>query len=80
MLLRLLMLVGMAFLLKGPTMAAPPPPNIAKTVTFIFLADDKGNPRILNDAPFANGTGFFVLVPNEHGPGGYPLSGPKPRL
>jgi hypothetical protein len=52
-------------------MAAPPPPNIAKTVTFIFLADDKGSPRIQNDAPVANGTGFFVFVENEPGPGGY---------
>jgi hypothetical protein len=56
---------------QGFTMAAPPPPDVAKTVTFIFLADDKGNPRIQNDSPVANGTGFFVILENENGPGGY---------
>jgi hypothetical protein len=71
MLLRLVTLLCIACLIKGPAMATPPPSNIAKTVTFIFLADDKGDPRIQNDVPFANGTGFFVLVENENGPGGY---------
>lgn len=52
-------------------MAAPPPPEIAKTVTFIFLADDAGNPRAQNGEPVANGTGFFVVVENENGPGLY---------
>ena len=41
MLLRLVSLACIACLIKGPAMAAPPPPDIAKTVTFIFLADDK---------------------------------------
>jgi hypothetical protein len=52
-------------------MAAPPPPDIAKTVTFIFLADAAGNPRIENGGPVPNGTGFFVIVENENGAGGY---------
>jgi hypothetical protein len=53
--------------------AAPPPPNIAKTVSFIFLADDSGNPKINPDTagPMANGTGFFVLISSENGPGLY---------
>jgi len=53
--------------------ATPPPPNIAKTVSFIFLADENGNPKINPDTagPMANGTGFFVLVANETGPGGW---------
>jgi hypothetical protein len=53
--------------------AAPPPANVAKTVSFIFLADESGKP-LLNpqtQEPFANGTGFFVLVENENGPGFY---------
>jgi hypothetical protein len=62
MLLRLGFLMCIVCLIKGPAMAAPPPANIAKTVTFVFLADDKGEPRIQNDAPIANGTGFFVVV------------------
>src|ERR1700737_1101817 len=52
-------------------MASPPPKDIAKTVTFIFLADDAGNPRLENGAPVPNGTGFFVLVEIENGPGIY---------
>jgi hypothetical protein len=40
-------------------------------VTFIFLADDAGNLRTQNGAPVPNGTGFFVLVENDNGPGGY---------
>jgi hypothetical protein len=71
MLLRLVSLACIACLINGPAMAAPPPPDIAKTVTFIFLADDRGNPRIQNDAPVANGTGFFVFVENEPSPGRY---------
>jgi hypothetical protein len=63
-----LLLVALA---EGSAMAAPPPPEVAKTVTFIFLSDDIGNIRIQNDVPFANGTGFFVIVPNENGAGGY---------
>ena len=55
----------------GSALAAPPPPEVAKTVTFIFLSDDNGNIRVQNDTPFANGTGFFVLVANENGPRGY---------
>jgi hypothetical protein len=61
----------LSILTQGLAMAAPPPPEISKTVTFIFLADANGQPRIQNDVPFANGTGFFVLVENENGPGGY---------
>jgi hypothetical protein len=62
-----------AFLLLCPRaiMAAPPPPEIAKTVSFIFLADAAGNLKIQNGAPVANGTGFFVLVENNAGPGGW---------
>jgi hypothetical protein len=51
--------------------AAAPPAEIAKTVTFVFLADDAGNPRMLNGEPVANGTGFFVVVENNNGPGIY---------
>lgn len=54
------------------TMASPPPPDIAKTVTFVFLADEQGNPRVQNGTPVAIGTGFFVFVENEAGgPGGH---------
>ena len=54
-------------------MAAPPPAEVAKTVTFIFLADDAGQPRIdpNTGGPIANGTGFFVMVQNDNGSGGY---------
>ncbi len=54
-------------------MAAPAPPGVAKTVTFIFLADEQGNPRIYADtrALMVNGTGFFVLVENKNDPGLY---------
>jgi len=54
-------------------MASPVPTDLAKTVVFIFLADEIGNPRINADtnAAVANGTGFFVLVENENGPGGH---------
>jgi len=54
-------------------MAAPPPAEIAKAVTFIFLADQNGQPLINSEtnAPVANGTGFFVLLENENGPGLY---------
>lgn len=62
MLLRLISLACIACLIKGPAMAAPPPPNIAKTVTFIFLANDQGGPQIKNDAPVANGTGFLYSL------------------
>jgi hypothetical protein len=53
--------------------AAPPPTEVAKAVTFVFLADDQGNVRTHPEtrAPVANGTAFFVLVGNENGPGGY---------
>jgi hypothetical protein len=71
MLLRLVFVACFVCLTKGPAIAAPPPPDIAKAVTFIFLADDKGAPRIQNDAPIANGTGFFVIVENESGAGFY---------
>jgi hypothetical protein len=58
---------------KEPLMAAPPPAEIAKTVTFVFLANERGELRIHPEtrAPVANGTAFFVLVNNENGPGGY---------
>lgn len=52
-------------------MATPPPPDVAKTVAFIFLADDNGALRLENGAPRANGTGFFIIVENDNGPGGY---------
>jgi hypothetical protein len=54
-------------------MAALPPAEITKVVTFIFLADENGQPLINSEtnAPVANGTGFFVLVENENGPGSY---------
>jgi hypothetical protein len=54
-------------------MAAPPPPEIAKTVTFIFLAGSDGNPQVnAQTGDFvANGTGFFVLIPNDDKTGGY---------
>jgi hypothetical protein len=52
-------------------MAAPPPPDVAKTVAFIFLADEKGALKLENGSPSANGTGFFVIVENDKGPGGY---------
>lgn len=71
MLLRLVLVTCVACWLRGPALAAPPPPIIAKAITSIFLADDKGNPRILNDAPFANRIGFFVIVTSENGPGEY---------
>jgi hypothetical protein len=47
--------------------AAPAPPEVAKAVTFIFLADEHGNPRIYHEtlAPVVNGTGFFAVVENE---------------
>jgi hypothetical protein len=70
-LLRIGFFVWLTCLTNGLTMASPAPPEIAKTVTFIFLAGDHGAPRVQNDAPVANGTGFFVLVENENGPGGY---------
>jgi hypothetical protein len=70
-LFRLALFAFLACLINGPTMASPPPPNISKTVTFIFLADDTGGPRIQNDAPVANGTGFFVFVENDNGAGVY---------
>jgi hypothetical protein len=53
------------------SMASPAPAEIAKAVTFIFLADDAGNLRTQNGEPVPNGTGFFVLVENDNGPGGY---------
>ncbi len=53
--------------------AMPAPPDVAKTIVFIFLADDQGNVRLAKDGitPLVNGTGFFVSVPNENGPGLY---------
>ncbi|MBR0715410.1 serine protease [Bradyrhizobium liaoningense] len=58
-------------LFTGPVMASPPPKDIPKTVAFIFLADLAGNPLVENGAPVAVGTGFFVLVENDGGPGGW---------
>jgi hypothetical protein len=57
----------------APAMATPPPREIAKVVSFIFLSNDRGEPRIdpNTNAPIPNGTGFFVLVENENGPGVY---------
>ena len=50
--------------------AASIPPDLKKTITFIFLADDKGD--LAHDpqtqAPKANGTGFFVGVPSDKDP------------
>ena len=68
---RFIAALALTFLAQGIAMAAPPPAEISKTVTFIFLADANGQPRIQNDSPVANGTGFFVIVENENGPGGY---------
>jgi hypothetical protein len=58
---------------KVGTAIAAPAPDVAKVVTFIFLADKSGNPLINaeTNAPVPNGTGFFVIVRNEDGPGGY---------
>jgi hypothetical protein len=68
----LLFLVFLVFNTSTETaMAAAPPAEIAKTVTFIFLDDDAGNPRTLNGGPVPNGTGFFVVVENANGPGIY---------
>ena len=52
-------------------MAAPPPADFAKAVTFIFLATEQGGVRTnpQTNAPVANGTGFFVLFPSENGQG-----------
>jgi hypothetical protein len=60
-------------LVAVPAFAMPAPPEVAKTIVFIFLADDQGNVRLANDGitPWVNGTGFFVSVPNENGPGIY---------
>ncbi|HZP75842.1 MAG TPA: trypsin-like peptidase domain-containing protein [Pseudolabrys sp.] len=52
-------------------MAGPPPSDVAKTVAFVFLADERGALKIENGSPRANGTGFFVLVENDKGPGGH---------
>jgi hypothetical protein len=54
-------------------MASPAPSDIAKAVTFIFLADENGQPKInpQTNSPMPNGTGFFMLLKNESGPGGY---------
>src|ERR1700730_8641358 len=54
-----------------PAIAAPAPTELAKTVTFIFLANENGQPKIhpQTQAPIANGTGFFVLAENDQGPG-----------
>jgi hypothetical protein len=68
------LLLLVIFIISASTespMAAPPPADIAKTVTFIFLADDAGNLRVQNGEPVPNGTGFFVFVENQNGPGGY---------
>jgi hypothetical protein len=56
-------------LLPFPAAAAPPPRDIAKTIVFIFLADDKGNPAVRDDGvtPAVNGTGFIVGVPTDDG-------------
>lgn len=68
-----LLLSALSLFTSGGSMAAAPPQQVAKTVTFIFLADEKGalRPHPQTGAPLANGTGFFVLVENKHGPGGY---------
>ena len=60
-------------LMTTHVVAAPAPPEVAKAVTFIFLADEHGNPRIYHEtlAPVVNGTGFFAVVENENGPGVY---------
>jgi hypothetical protein len=54
-------------------MAAPAPNEIAKAVVFIFLAEQNGQPKInpQTNTPIPNGTGFFMLVENPNGPGGY---------
>jgi hypothetical protein len=66
-------LVLLSISLASYVMAAPPPPEIAKTVTFIFLAGPDGNPQVnAQTGDFvANGTGFFVLIPNEDKTGGH---------
>lgn len=47
--------------------AAPIPPDIKKTVTFIFLADKDGKLKVHKETkePIPNGTGFFVSVQEE---------------
>jgi hypothetical protein len=57
----LLYFAVLLFLLPTNLPAAPPPHEVAKTVTFIFLADTEGNVRISPDTrePIPNGTGFF---------------------
>jgi hypothetical protein len=69
----LIFLVCALFIPQEKTMGAPPPMEIAKAVTFIFLADGAGNLQLhpQTGGPFANGTGFFVFVENTDGPGGY---------
>jgi hypothetical protein len=60
-------------LATAPAIAAPPPADFAKAVTFIFLADNQGQPRLdpQNNTPVANGTGFFVGVENDGHTGVY---------
>lgn len=69
--MRKLLIAAILLLFPGSITAAPPPPEIAKTVTFVFLADAAGNPQIRDGTPVANGTGFFVIVPNDAGAGGW---------
>lgn len=51
--------------------AAPAPPNIEKTIAFIFLADENGNLRVnpATQEPLGYGTAFLVSIPNERGTG-----------
>jgi hypothetical protein len=58
---------------KEVTMASPAPVDIARIVTFFFLADESGNPRVNTETGghIANATGFFVVVENENGHGGH---------
>jgi hypothetical protein len=63
-------LLSLFVLLRLPAAAFSIPPDLKKTVTFIFLADQQGNvarnPQ--THAPLANGTGFFVAVKSEKDP------------
>ena len=72
--LRATLLLHLLTILGQAALAATIPPDIKKTVTFIFPSDAKG--EILRDAkgnPVAYGTGFFVTVntPPSSGTYGY---------
>jgi hypothetical protein len=69
----LIFAIALSWLMRESVMAAPAPTDIAKVVTFIFLADENGEPKVnpQTHSVLPNGTGFFVFLRNENGPGGY---------